>query len=107
MIRPLALGYLRLHTADSPNVTLALTAKLQAFAEKEHLNLVHADSFDPPVTASHRAGFCALMDGLRRTSAHAVIIPSADHLSRRSGGFYGRRTIIETEGGARLLIIRP
>jgi len=57
----------------------------------------------PPAQDEQRAGFCALMDALRSQDASAVIIPTAKHLSRHPRGYAERRTIIETEGGARLL----
>lgn len=108
-VRPLALGYLRLYADAPPELAMSLTAELVAYAEKEQLTLaeIYTDPFDPPPGGSERAGFCGLMDALRRHNAQAVIIPTTDDLSRRANGYTARRTIIETEGGARLLVIHP
>lgn len=108
-VRPLALGYLRLHAGDPPELAIGLTADLQAYAGTEHLTLadVYTDLFDPPASGAERAGFCALMDALRRHDGRAVIIPTPEHLSRRPGCYFARRTIIETEAAARLLVIHP
>lgn len=104
---PQAVGYLRLHTGDPPEVAVALAAELLAYADKEYLALadVYTDPFDTPVTGAERAGFCALMDTLRRHDTYAVIIPAPQHLSRRPASYTSRRTIIEIEAGARLLVI--
>lgn len=45
------------------------------------------------------------MDTLRRHSTGTVIIPGHEHLSRRTSNYIARRTIIEAEAGARLLVI--
>lgn len=105
--RPLALGYLRLHASGPPEIGAALTAELRAYADREGLTLadVYVDLFDPPASNVERAGFCALMDAVRRHEVHAVIIPGAEHLSRRPSDYIARRTIIVAEGGARLLRI--
>ena len=106
-MRPLALGYVRFHPLDPPEIRTALTAELHAYAEKEGLTLgeVYTDPLDPSAGVPDRAGFCALMDALRHADVHMVIIPTAAHLSRRPGGYTARRAIIESEGGARLLAI--
>lgn len=106
-VRPLALGYLRIHAADPPGFVATITAEMLAYAEVEGLSLaeVYTDWIEPPAPGAERAGFCALMDAVRRQDAHAVIIPSSAHLSRHSGNYQARRTIIETETGARLLTV--
>jgi len=107
-MRPLAFGYFRLRAADPPDVGERFTAEMQGYAEREGLTLaeVYNDPFEPPAGVSDRSAFCALVDALRRDDTTAVIIPAPEHLSRRSGGYTERRTIIETEAGARLLVIR-
>ena len=106
-VRQQALGYLRLHAGDPSEIAAALTAELQAYADKAGLDVatVYTDVFDPPDGLPDRAGFCALMDALRRGDAQAVIIPSAQHLARRARSYAARRTIIDIEGGARLLVV--
>lgn len=47
------------------------------------------------------------MDALRRHDDCIVIIASPEHLSRQPRSYVARRTIIETEAGARLLLIHP
>lgn len=105
--QPLVLGYLRSRAADPPEVAAVLTAELRAYAEGEGLTLtdVYTDLMDPPAGHPERAGFCALMDAIRRHNAHAVIIPAPEHLSRRPSSYTARRTILEAEGGARLLVM--
>ena len=109
MVRPLALGYLRLWAADPPEVGATLIAELHSYADQEGLTLagVYTDLFDPPADGPDRPRFCALTDAIRRLDPDAVIIPGPDHLSRYPRQFASRRTIIDTEGGARLLIIHP
>jgi hypothetical protein len=82
---------------------------MHAFAEREGLTLadVYSDHFDPPAEAPDRSGFCALMDALRRYEASGVLIPSPEHLARMPRSYQARRTIIETEAGARILVIHP
>lgn len=106
-MKPLAVGYLRLHTADEPAHEAELTAQIRAYAEQEGLTLsdVYTDLIDPPADRPDRAGFCALMDALRRDGCDAVIIPRPEHLSRRFSGYIARRAIIEVEGGARVLVV--
>lgn len=106
-VRPLALGYLRFRTADPPEVAIALAGRLESFAYREGLVLadIYTDLLDPPTGQPDRAGFCALMDALRRQdTCPTVLIPSPEHLSRRPDGYTARRTIIEVEAGARVLI---
>lgn len=106
-MRPLAVGYLRLHVADEPARGVELTEQIRAYAEREGLTLsdVYTDLIDPPADHPERAGFSALMDALRRDVCRAVIIPRPDHLSRRFSGYIARRAIIEVEGGARALVV--
>jgi hypothetical protein len=106
-VRPLVLGYLRVRAADPPEVGGALTAEIRAYTDREGLALaeVYTDLFDPPTGGGQRAGFCALMDALRRHTTHAVIILAPEHLSRGPNSYTERRTIIEIEAGARLLVI--
>lgn len=106
-MKPLALGYLRTSAADAPETVAALTNDMQVYADREGLTLadVYTDLIDPPDGSPDRAGFCAMMDAVRRGDTYAVVIPSPDHLSRRPSCYMARRTIIEAEGGAQLLVI--
>jgi len=106
-VRPLAVGYLRVHAADPPEIAAALTARMGACADREGLMLadVYTDLLDPPAGHPDRAGVCALMDALRRDDVCAVVIPTADHLFRRPSGYTARRTILEVEAGASHLVI--
>jgi hypothetical protein len=106
-VRPLAFGYLRLSITDPPEVTDRLITALHAHAEREGLALadIYMDLFDPPVDHPDRSGFCALMDALRRHDTCTVLLPTPEHLSRHPDNYAARRTIIEAEAGARLLVI--
>ena len=108
-MRPLVFGYLRLWAADPPEAGIRLAEQLQAFADREGLALadIYTDHYDPPPGQPDRAAFCALMDALRRHDASGVLIPTPEHLSRMPGSYRARRTIIEAEAGARLLVICP
>lgn len=108
-LRPLALGYLRLYAADSPEVAAQIIAELHTYAEQEGLTLadVYTDLLDPPADRPGRSAFCAMMDALRSGDAYAVIISEPEHLSRLPGSYDARRTIIEAEAGARLIVIHP
>jgi DNA invertase Pin-like site-specific DNA recombinase len=107
--KSLAFGYLRLSATDSPDVTDRLITALHAHAEREGLALadIYIDLLDPPVDHPDRSGFCTLMDALRRHDTCTVLIPTPEHLSRRPDSYTARRTIIEAEAGARLLVIHP
>jgi hypothetical protein len=106
-VRPLVFGYLRVWAADPSEVGVRLTTEMHAFAEREGLMLadVYSDRFDPPADHPDRSGFCALMDALRRHEASGVLIPSPEHLARMPRSYQTRRTIIETEAGARILVV--
>lgn len=106
-VRPLAFGYLRLSATDPPEVTDRLITALHARADREGLTLadVYLDLLDPPTDHPDRSGFCTLMDALRRHDTSTVLIPAPEHLSREPDGYAARRTIIEAEAGARLLVI--
>jgi hypothetical protein len=106
-VRPLAFGYLRLHVTDPPEVTDRLITALHAHADREGLALadIYLDLFDPPTDHPDRSGFCTLMDALRRHDTCTVLIPTPEHLSRQPDSYAARRTIIEAEAGARLLVI--
>lgn len=106
-VRPVVIGYLRVWAADPPEVTSRLTTEMHVYAEAEGLALadVFTDLFDPQPGVSDRAAFCALMDALRRKQYFGVVIPAPLHLSRHPASYTARRTIIETEAGARLLTI--
>ena len=106
-MRPLVFGYLRVWMADPPEVGVRLTAEMHAFAGREGLALadVYSDHFDPPHDHPDRSGFCALMDALRRHEASGVLIPSPEHLARMPRSYQARRTIIEIEAGARILVL--
>jgi len=108
-VRPLAFGYLRLSATDPPDVTDQLIAALHAHAYREGLALadIYLDLLDPPVDHPDRSGFCTLMDTLRRYDTCTVLIPTPGHLSRQPDNYAARRTIIEAEAGARLLVIHP
>ena len=105
--QPLAVGYLRCDPTDPPAFRTTLIAELHAYADHHGLILdeIHTDLLDPPAGIPDRSGFAALMDALRRTHIHAVIIPSPQHLSRRLSSYTSRRAIIESETGTRLLAI--
>jgi len=77
MVRPLALGYLRLWAADPPEAAAGLTAEVRSYADKEGLTLgeVYTDRFDLPTDGPGRPAFGALMDAVRRCDPEAVIIP--------------------------------
>lgn len=106
-MKPLALGYLRTDADAPPEIVAGLTNHMQSYADREGLTLadVYTDLIDPPDGYPDRAGFCALMDALRTYDTHAVIIPAPQHLSRRPDNYTARRTIIEFEAGARLLVM--
>ena len=108
-VRPLVLGYLRLWAADPVEVGVRLTEELHAYADREGLVIadVLTDRYDPPPDQPDRSAFCALLDALRRYDSGGVLIPSPEHLSRMPRSYRARRTIIEAEAGARLLIMRP
>ncbi len=106
-LRPLILGYFRVWAADPPDTRALLAAEIHSYAEREGLTLGHVftDLYDPSHDHPERSAFCALMDALRRQEVRAVAIPSPEHLSRHPGSYRARRTIIENEAGARLLVI--
>ncbi len=106
-MRPLALGYLRRQAGDYRQTRDALIVDMHGFAEREGLTLgdVFTDAFDASGERQGRSAFCALMDALRRSGAHAVIIPSPCHLSRQPESYRMRSAIIEREAGVRLLVV--
>ncbi|PZS26962.1 MAG: hypothetical protein DLM59_17205 [Pseudonocardiales bacterium] len=106
-VRPLTFGYLRLWPDEAADGGSGLVEEIEAFATREGMTLadVFTDPFDPAVDEPDRAGFCALMDALRRCHPSTVIVPSPDHLSRHPGGRRNCRVLIEHEAGARLHIV--
>lgn len=106
-VQPLVLGYLRLPDTDAPEPAAMFIEAMRTYAEQEGMTLAdcYIDRLDPADGFPDRSAFCALMDALRRLDASAVIIPAPEHLSRHARTFAARRTIIETEAGAQLLIL--
>ncbi len=83
MSTPLAFGYVRLGRPDKTRLE-ALRRSIRAFCGREGglaLDLVFADS-GVPSTEPVRPGWTALIDVLSQAKAHAVVLPTLNHLSR-------------------------
>ncbi len=82
MSTPLAFGYIRLGRPDRTRLE-ALRRGIRAFCGREGLalDLVFADS-GVQGTELVRPGWTALIDVLGQAKAHAVVLPTLDHLSR-------------------------
>lgn len=104
--RPLPVGYLRVWPSDPPGHADTLIAQLRAFAQQSDLVLdeVYTEYTDVPTSRVGEA-FRALVEALRRSRIHTVIIPAPEHFSRFGGMYWAMRTVIDMETGADVLIM--
>ena len=72
-------GYMRIERHQSEDTLHSLEAGLRLYAEAQGYQLVRI--FQEFVPGCHRT-FAALVDQLKRTDAHHVVVPSMEHLAR-------------------------
>lgn len=103
-LRPLLVGYLRLHASDPPGLADQLFAEMRAFPHRSGLAVADTYTERPGASSREGAAFRALVEALRRPHITNVTIASPKHFSR-FGLYRAMRTLIETETGAHVLVV--
>lgn len=101
-VRPLVLGYLRIHSKATDESTAHLRNALTTFAESRGFSL--AEIFTQPNDIAPTV-LPVLVEALDHSNAQGLVVPSLAHFSRFAGVHTAICTLIERKTGARVLVM--
>lgn len=108
-VLPCFLGYIRLGPSDTPADLARMHMESKRFAKREGIALGHTyvEKVDAAGSYGWRSSaFCALIDALGYPEVDGIVVPSLQHLAESPGLAEDLRSLIESEIGVRILVLR-